>query len=138
MKLKNARISILINEEFTTIELKDDDSGIQFAVVKLTATQLAQALSRLKYTECECELHRIENVGKKLETDQIVFVAPNYAYEDRKNALTKEAAKRMPYGWELYDNFSSQSTFYEYKGVNYVRATIRRWVDKKEGEPKDE
>ena len=49
----NGKITILINQEYTRIELRDDDASTTFVEIKLTPEQLSMALSRLAFTPCK-------------------------------------------------------------------------------------
>lgn len=61
MKLTNGKISLLVGQDYTTIELYDSVSCSTFVKVVLTNEQLASALSRLAHTPCkEVEVNGLE------------------------------------------------------------------------------
>jgi hypothetical protein len=130
MKLKNASISIFINESHTNIELHDGDAAVTFIKIKLTPEQLSQALGRLSHTECEMETYDLSVVGKKMEHKTIEFEIPmDCGYgEDRRKIAMEYAQKVCPKGWHSEDYFGSQGSFFSKDGKNYARCTIRRWV----------
>lgn len=63
MTLKDARISIFINAEHTTIEVMDNAASVTFLDITLTAEQLSKALSRQAYTNCEAKVFNLDKVG---------------------------------------------------------------------------
>jgi hypothetical protein len=133
MKL-NCAITILINREGTTIELYDKDSCVVFADVKLTSEQFVEALSRLAHTECECEVHGIDKLGKKMEHKQFEFELPekNIYSKDREKlaAIAQKLLDETGEGWVCSDYFGSKGSFFTRDEKPYARATVRRWVNK--------
>jgi len=130
MKLENAKISILIGAESTTIELIDDSSSITFARVKLTPEELSSCLSRQAYVSCQTELKGLDKVGKKMENKDHCFIIPNDLPkgEEKDKELLKICNQTIPEGWIADSYFRSQNSFFTKDGVNYARATIRRWI----------
>lgn len=131
MKITDPRITILINQEYTTIELYDAEAGVHLFEVKLTPDQLSSAMSRLSHTKCSAEIFNTEKANKKMEINKLVF---NIDGVDRyskgsKKILSEMAAINCPEGWEHDDYFGSQDTFFSDNGHNYARVTIRRWVN---------
>lgn len=138
MKLKDGRITILIDQMVTRIELYDSDSGLTFAEIKLTPEQLSTALSRLSMTPCEITLvDNMDLVGKKLEVKTHSFVLPfnpsmpsweKYSDEELYDLAVKSLGDN-PDGWIPDKYFSSQNTFFTNSdGVKMCRVNIRRWV----------
>jgi len=130
MKIKDCRISIFVGRDSTTIELHDRDANIQFADVTLTNDQLASALSRSAYTECECEVHGLHNVGKKREQKELVFELPKDTRfsVDSKEKACELARKSCPDGWEPVLYFNSQNSFFTKDGKEFARTIMIRWV----------
>lgn len=130
MKLDETAITILVNREFTTIELIDKKSNITFAKVTLTPEQFSSALSRTAYTDCAIEVAGLDKLNKLMEVQKIEFPLPKtfdkYS-QDRKS--TFEIGKTYcPEGWVMDDYFSSQDSFFEKDGKRFARTCIRRWV----------
>ena len=131
MKLKQAVITILINQDYTMIELYDNTSATCFAEIKLTPAQLSSALSRLGHTPCEIEVFELEKLNKKHEVGKLEFEIPEkytYARAEKKDELKELANKACPEGWVLANSFNSQDSFFHKDGKYYARCIIRRWV----------
>jgi hypothetical protein len=128
MKLEGS-ISILINREKTTIEIKDENANARFLTITLTPEQLSAALSRQMAIECEIEVSGIEKIGKKHENKQFEFeITKDLKYSKNTDELQKLAQSQLSDGWIAERYFSSQNSFFEKNGVQYARCTIRRWV----------
>ena len=127
MKLKG-RISILINRDETTIEIKDESANVRFVKVKLTPEQLSAALSRQISIECELEVKELEKVGKVHENKTFEFEIPE-TLPTRGNQLElqKIAQSQLSDGWIADAYFGSQNSFFKKDGKQYARVTIRRW-----------
>jgi len=130
MDFKDARITILVNQEYTTIELYDYVSGLTIVDIKLTAEQLSQALSRLGYTKCEAKILNAEMINKNMEMDKLSFeIGEIERFKKGANKLiTEKALAACPEGWIPDTSFNSQDTFFEKDGIKYARTTIRRWI----------
>ena len=129
----NGKISILINREFTTIELYDADSSTTFASIRLTSDQLSSALSRIAYTDCSVELNGMDKVGKKMEWKSFEFELPRNYMSGRDNSeeltnIAQSLLDKTKEGWVSENYFASQNTFFEKDGKPYARCTVRRWV----------
>ena len=136
MKLANGRISILIGQESTTIELRDNDSATTIVMATLNPEQLSSALSRLSNTECEIEVTGVwERIGKKMENDHFVFeIEKGDKGNDKKLVdLCLCALKEVGKGDWIPDNyFGSKNSFWSEDGEGgtkyFARAIIRRWI----------
>lgn len=131
MELTDARISLLIGSESTTIEFIDNASNTTFAKATLTPEQLSQALSRVSYTPCEIEVRGLERVGKKCEVSQLEFEVPEgFTHNSKSYAVLNQRALRVaPPGWTPDNYYGSQNSFFQKDGKKYARCTIRRWVE---------
>ena len=137
MKLEG-QITILINREYTSIEIIDKSSGIRFVEVKLTPEQLSSALARIAYTDCELSVVGLEKIGKKHEWKSFRFEIPKelYSYNYKKYAerdakLTKFAQDLLDKddeGWISDGYFGAQDSFSEDEGRYYAKCTVRRYV----------
>jgi len=124
-------ISILINRESTTIEIRDKEACTIFAQITLTPDQLSSALSRLSQTPCEIKVGGLEKIGKVHENGTLEFEIPeNIASKKNDDDLHKVATSLLKDGWVADKYFSSQRTFFTKDGKPHARCTIRRWVDK--------
>lgn len=134
MKLPNGRITILINQDGTTIEIRDNDSGTTFARIKLTPEQFSSALSRLSQTECEVEVIGLDRVGKLQEHKQHEFeLTGGLTIYNRHNdlpAIIKLANATCPEGWVPDAYFGSKDSLVDRGDKTYARTMIRRWVDR--------
>jgi hypothetical protein len=126
MKIKDGRITILVSEEKTRIEIRDNDASVTFVRIELTPVQLSQALSRLAMTECDIDVHNLNAVGKKLEHKPFEFKVGKHRYN--KLIVHGIAMEECPAGWEPDSGYSSKGSFFEKDGEQWARTTIRRWV----------
>ena len=128
MKLKG-KISIFVNEDYTTIEIEDDVANMTFAKIKLTPQQLSAALSRRACVDCEIDTKGLDKVGKQHENKHFEFEIPDYLnrsiYADE---LQKIAQSKLSDGWIAESYFGSQGSFFVKDGKQYARCVIRRWV----------
>lgn len=129
MKLENPKITILVNSEYTTIELYDDLSNITFAKIRLSPSELSSALSRTAHTTCDLELRGLDKIGKKMIHRKHEFEIPdNIPYDARTKVLSEIIKETLPDGWVSDNSFSSQNTFFEKDGKKYAQTTIRTWI----------
>lgn len=125
----NAQITILINRDYTTIELFDKDASTTIVEIKLTPEQLSSALSRLSHTDCKAELHNIERAGKKHECKSFEFeISKSLRGSQHAEELSNLAQSHLSDGWLAESYFASQNSFFERDGKQYARCTIRRWI----------
>lgn len=128
MKIKG-NISILINQEYTTIEIHDTDASINFLSIQLTPEQLSSALSRLSRVPCVIDLHGIDKIGKRMEHKKFAFEIPKEINNSKHAGKLHEIAQSLlTDGWIAEGYFASQDTFFEKDGKQYARCIIRRWV----------
>ena len=82
MKLEKASITLLVGRDGTTIEIRDEKSGVMFCELQLTNDQLASALSRMGHTPrkrrrklitCEASVYGLDKLNKKQEVDTFEF-----------------------------------------------------------------
>ena len=106
------------------IEILDKKSGITFAKARLNKEQTCQAMSRLARTQCDLQVTRLDRVGKQIEIKNFEV---EIELRDKDHARDKVIAS-CPDGWEADLYLSSQNTFFESDGKQFVRTTIRRWV----------
>lgn len=130
MKLEG-KISILINRDFTTIEIRDDKANITFAKLKLTPELLSAALSRQMYVDCEIDVKGLDIVGKIHQCIEYEFELPEWydRFKHKGNSLKDYVDKLLSDGWVCDNYFGSQNSFFTKDGKNMGRAIIRRWVD---------
>jgi len=128
----NGKITFLVNSDFTTIELIDDDASVTFAKVKLTPEQLSSALSRLSHTDCDIELVGLNKVGKKMEHKQFEFELPRNGMSSKDSdelfGIAQELLDKTNEGWVSDGYFSSYNSFFSVGGKRYARCVVRRWV----------
>lgn len=130
MKIEG-NVSILVNREYTTIEVRDDKARITFVRLQLTPEQLSAALSCLSNVECDVEVNKLDLVGKKHENKTLEFEVPEnleISYLRNDEYLEKIAQSHLTDGWIADGYFGSQDSFFTKDGKKYARCTIRRWI----------
>jgi len=124
----NGRISLLIDERGLTVEVYDEASGECVVDLELPPKETCQALGRLVHIPCKVRYGELDRVGKKMETDYIVFPIPKHDYNDRNRVATEACAQYCPEGWIADNYYGSQGSFFEKEDQQYARCTVRRWV----------
>lgn len=126
---RKGKISILINREYTEIEIKDDLANVTFVKVRLTPEQFSAALGRLAYVNCELDLRGLDKVGKKHECKTFEFeITYSKTKEDLALACNEALFAQGMYEWVSDNYFRSQNSFFKKDGKDWARCTIRRWV----------
>lgn len=130
MKLTNAKITMLINRDYTEIEIQDGDSLAIIVKVKLTPEQLSAMLSRQAYIKCEsCVTGNLERIGKKHENKVFEFeIAYTKSKSDLELACKEALFNEEMFEWIPDNYYSSQDSFFTKDGRNWARTTIRRWI----------
>lgn len=121
----DAKLSISIGDEKTIITIRDCKSNIQFLELVVDNNMLLRALGRFGLVECDCELRGLENVGKKLVIDSMVFIVPRHD----KDLAGEIADECCPAGWIPDKSFSAQDSFLYKDGKIFAKTTIRKWVE---------
>lgn len=132
MKLNDPRITILINQDYTEIELQERQSNSTFCRIRLTPQQLSSALSRLGYVECESEVYNLDHLGKTHENIKFEFEIPNKDIRPSNEELIKICLKALKdkgmQDWKPDTYFNGQDSFFTKNGKRYAQTAIRRWV----------
>lgn len=130
MKLEEAKITFLVNREYTEIEIHDAKANVTFVKVRLTPAQLSSMMSQLSRTDCECEVMDLDIVGKTHENTDFVFELPSKGLKENEVfSICRAALKaRGMEEWEPDNYFRSQGSFFQKDGKQYARATIRRYI----------
>lgn len=115
--------------DYISIRLRDNDAAAEFAQVRLTLEQFAQAVTGLTIGDCEIEVNGLDRVGRRMETAIHTFPMPRQKPCDKEVAAAG-AKETCPEGWTPDTYFGSQSSFFRQDGVPWARCTIRRWVEK--------
>lgn len=133
MKLENASITLLINQDRTTIEIRDNDAATTFIRVGLTPQQLSEALSRVSHTECSVDIYGIDKVGKTHECNRFNFEITEKLRHDRDKTdelyilAKEELAKAGMHDWTPDKYFGSQDSFFSRGGKYFASVIIRKW-----------
>lgn len=131
MKLKDAKITMLFNENGATIEVHDRTSALTFIEIELNQEQVCRILSRQGYVECKnVEVFNLDRINKKLVHKPFEFKigAKNITYyKDEKKIAQETLVKVCPDGWTPDLSFDSQGSFFTKDGIRYARTTIRKW-----------
>lgn len=129
MKINNPQITMLINSEYTKIEIRDSDSVTILCEVKLTPEQLSTMLSRQVRVDCECETGDLSRIGKKHENRNFEFEFNHSHSKEELSATCDEAMKKAGLDEWVPDNYyGSRDSFFKKDDKFYARVTIRRWV----------
>jgi len=131
VKLRDARLTLLVNEDQINIEVEDCAASTVFLRLKLTPEQFTRALSRQAFVKCDSgEVFHLDRVGKKQEHKTLEFPLPkDLGYGKRKEAASAAVLERCPEGWIPDNYFSSQNSFFDKDGEPWARCTIRRYVE---------
>lgn len=140
IKIKNmklqGKISILIGQDYTRIELTDSLSSVRFLDIKLTPEQLSSALSRLALTPCEFEARGLDLIGKKMQNENFKVLLPK-EFTSRDRSITPKIIEycvkkleeiRPGEGWIWDDTLQSQDSFLYKEDKCYANGVIRRWI----------
>lgn len=131
----NGTISIRFSDAGAVVEFHDRTASVTFAEAKLTPKQVMQFFSGLHVTRCEMEVGKLERVGKKLVLGEIIVELPDYAnYKNRKEIAMKLCDEQVKDGEVADSHFGSQNSFFKKDGIEYARASTRKWVDIEDGE----
>ena len=128
------QISILVNREYTTIEVRDRNAITTFCTVKLTPEQLSAALFRQVQVKCDVKVRGIDRLGKKHENKDFIFELPKHlqgydADRDEIRKLGQFLIDEDKEGWILDGGFRSQNSFFkDGKDRHMARAIARRWI----------
>jgi hypothetical protein len=137
MELRDGRITILINQDGTTIELKDNSSYTTFVKIELTPDQLSSALSRLGETKCKIKVFALDKLNKKMINKDFEFEIPEFDYKEMAEKAYEIAKKLCPEGWIPDGGFNSQGSFFKKDGKNYAKTIIRTWLTGRGGDEND-
>jgi hypothetical protein len=123
-------ISIMVNREYTSIEIRDSNANVQFLKIALSPYQLSAALSRQAEIECELQLKGLDRVGKKMENKKFEFQLPEdlTGWNADKDKIARYAQTLLSDGWIADGYFNSKDSFFKWGDTEYARCTVRRWV----------
>lgn len=135
MKLEG-RITLLISNEDTYIEIEDENANARFLKIYLTNEELVRILSRQGSVECVLELHEneIKKLGKRHENKDFIFEIPerkwdNKMTDDEYASIAQKLLDKEGEGWIAESYFRSQNSFWKNAdGKQMARCTIRRWL----------
>lgn len=129
MKIKDARISILIRREKTTVEIHDLKSNTLLARVLLDPEKLCEALSGTIRVECECDTGDLSRIGLTHENKKFSFEITRSTSEEDLLDDCKVALRNAGMSdWVPDNRYGSQDSFFSNDGKPYARTVIRRWV----------
>lgn len=126
----DGKISIRVECDYTSIEVRDDNACTTFLEVILTPLQLSSALSRLSNTECSLELNGLDRVGKKHENKTFEFpIKYSDSQSDLELACNEALFEKAMFEWIPDHYYRSQNTFFRKGDEKWARVIIRRWSD---------
>lgn len=120
------QISIYINEDKTTIQVRDVKSHIVFLEINLTPEQLSMALSRLSDTPCELKVRGLDKVGKNMGYKTLELPVPENASNEEIEHIFDNHLKGSE--WISDNYFNAKNSFFYKEKQKYARTTIRRWI----------
>lgn len=127
-----AKITFLVNREYTSITVEDSKSGMRILELILTPQQLSEALSRLSNTRCQAEIYvdSAHKWGKKLETKKYEFSIGNPGITEDREKLAISILDKTDLGeWEYDSYLRSRDSFFQKDGEQWARVMLRRWVN---------
>jgi len=128
MKIKG-KITMLINQDKTQIEIHDDQANTMFCKVDLTNEETIAILSRQGYVSCEIEVMGLDRVGKKHECKSFEFEIPfPLTSATPEPELARIAQEELTDGGIAEGYFRSQNSFFKKDGKQFARCTIRRYI----------
>lgn len=134
METIKGKLTILINEDGTSIELLDEISHIRFAKVQVSPVEFQKALSRIAHVDCDIELRGVEFIGMKRESSNFMFAQPSW-YDDKEDnykQLAEYAQKildKRGEGWIVQPYFGARDSFtFKNDGLIVVKANIYRFA----------
>jgi hypothetical protein len=129
MKIEKPKITMLVNSEYTEIEITDSNSNTTLAHVRLTPVQLSTILARQGYVDCECTTGDLTRIGKKHKNKKFEFeITYSKTKEDLALACNEALFAQGMHEWVSDNYYQSQDSFFSKDGKDYARVVIRRWV----------
>ncbi len=111
------------------IMVDDVEANIEFLDIEVALDDFADCLTGLSLVKCDIDVRGLDKVGKRLETDDLIFEMPSRVkYSERNQVAAELARESAPDGWEASDYFCAQDSFFEKDGKSYARTSISRWV----------
>ena len=112
-----------------SIKVKDSTAGVNFLDIEIPLDNFAECLTGLAAVDCSIEVRGLENVGKTIKRENLVFEMPaSIKYSERKSAAFDLAKLAAPAGWVVRDYFDSQDSFFTKDGKDYAQTQMMRWV----------
>ena len=127
MEIKNAKFTMLIDEDEVEIEIEDRDASITFVRVKLDPKQLCKALSGVRSVDCDAEVFGLNLIGKKYMSKRLEFKMPDGSNWHDTQVAWVEAQRICPNGWKPENYFNSQDSFFLKDDEYWAKCVIRRW-----------
>lgn len=131
----NLSISRIRSEkDYIEVTIQDDDSNSRLSI-RLDLANFAECVTGLACVHGKGYSLGIENIGKVMEVDTLVFPLTKESDEDagyynRKEVAAREVEKHLPKGWVADKKFNSRDSFFVENGIPHARTKIRRWVEK--------
>lgn len=124
----DGKITILIHQDKTIIEVADKNSAVQFLEVEMTPVEFQQALSRLAHVPCKLTVKNLSVVGKKMEHKRFEYEIPEGIKQSDNKALQEHCQSLLTDGWKDGGYYGSKDSFFTKNGKKYASAIVRRWV----------
>lgn len=117
-------------EKLISIRINDVDAGIEFLRLEIGLEEFAECLTGLSRQHCEFEVENLQNVGKRIEREPLVFAIPQCSYPNKKKVACETAKSLCNDGWHAREYFDSKDSFFTEDGIAYARTQKTRWVSK--------
>ena len=116
--------------ELIHIQIRDGGSRLHFVDITMTPEEFGQAVTGLAARPVKFEVRGLENVGKTLETKNLIFPVPD-SYK-AKDFARDNAQSFADDGWIADTYFSSQNSIQRHDDEKYyAHGTQRRYVEAK-------
>jgi len=112
-----------VQQDCVFFTLRDKNSGMRMEM-RFSKETFTDVLGGLHGPEFEVEIRGMENWGKKLEVDTLIFEVSS---RDKEEANTI-ALQKCPKGWKPDNYYGSQNSFFYNEDKLFAKTTIRRWV----------
>jgi hypothetical protein len=128
-ELSIVRPSCSDGKKYIRIMVGDVEARIQFLDIEIALDDFAECLTGLSFVKCDINVRGAEKIGKRIESDELIFEMPSRVkYSERNQVAAELARESTPDGWEASDYFCAQDSFFEKDGKSYARTSISRWV----------
>lgn len=132
MQTIDGRVSLLVSGDGATLEIHDSNASCVILRAEFTAEQFCAMLGRLAMVKADLKVYDLSKVGKTHQNKRFEFeILESQANSKNAAILTNIAQRHLDAegeGWVVDSHFSSKDTFFKKDGIQFARATVRRWI----------